>query len=260
MAGYATINRYYLLSFNKEGSEVCDFVDGNSETPTSPDYDEHLNILRDKFGVDGLLILSHSNRVLYIFTSDQNIDQLQFLSDFFPSTHPQLSEGKIELLLGNTLLFKGEEALMYLFNFALNPTHLDYIPEAIEKSFVESEEMKISNNCLRLLSEEIHLAKSDIQQADRSREDYRSFHQRIIVNHLIDLADKQFKAQVAIKFTGIPEKLTEVKDKAINVVFEKELSALKLKDQETIKKLIEYVEREYSRLDWEQLEDNKTDE
>ncbi len=111
------LNHYKIITVTHKRislKNICDFV---VKTTDEKDLRGQLDELKAAFELPELLYLATCNRVMYFFTSDQNLDE-QFLYRFFRQVNPTLSDEQLYSLNEKAYQLEGMEALRHLYEVA----------------------------------------------------------------------------------------------------------------------------------------------
>ena len=223
---------------------ICTFAENAEEEKDNPDFADHVKVLRKEYDIDGLIYLTDANRIIYFFTTSKPLDEESFLNSFFTRTHPELNAEKIKGLLGNTLLYQGQEAVEYLFRFALNPAHMAFIPKLLNELLERSHEYGISNEDIELAIESIRKKSDALIMAGHDFPKTESAFDRMIEDAVINLSRDCRKRQLTDAMEQVPEKVSGAKAKAITEVFGKEFEALDEKTKALAIRMLDYMEDE----------------
>ncbi|MEM7106411.1 MAG: hypothetical protein AAF502_25005 [Bacteroidota bacterium] len=237
MPALNTLDAFRLLSYERGGLTICTFAENAEEESNNPDFEEHVAVLRHEYGVNGLIYLTDANRILYFFTTDQQFEQESFLNSFFTRTHPELQSGKVDNLLGNTLLYQGKEAVDYLLRFALNPVHLRFIPNLLGQLLEKSREYNISNDGIELAVNRILLKSRQLCQSGPLAD-----FNKMIEDELVALSRECRVLEISSAIEQVPEKINSVKSKAIQEVFGKEFAELDDKTKALAIRMLDFME------------------
>ena len=110
----AVLDSFHIIAFTHRQLEVNQIgllhIDAE-------DQQKRLHTLKLALGLDELLFLSTCNRVEFMFTTDQ-ILQDSFITQFISVLYPQMEDAKRQLFSNNNEIYSGEEAVNHLFSVA----------------------------------------------------------------------------------------------------------------------------------------------
>ena len=110
----AVLDSFHIIAFTHRQLEVNQIgllhIDAE-------DQQKRLHTLKLALGLDELLFLSTCNRVEFMFTTEQTL-QDSFITQFFSVLYPQMEDAKRQLFSINNEIYSGEEAVNHLFSVA----------------------------------------------------------------------------------------------------------------------------------------------
>lgn len=110
----AVLDSFHIIAFTHRQLEVNQIgllhIDAE-------DQQKRLHTLKLALGLDELLFLSTCNRVEFMFTTEQTL-QDSFITQFISVLYPQMEDVKRQLFSNNNEIYSGEEAVNHLFSVA----------------------------------------------------------------------------------------------------------------------------------------------
>lgn len=108
------MNKFKIIAFTHKTTDVNDIGKLHVE---DHEASEKLALVKAVMDIEELLYLSTCNRVEFMISVDQEIDD-NFLEGFFKAFNENWSAEYIDWILNNVQVFEGEDALRHLFNVA----------------------------------------------------------------------------------------------------------------------------------------------
>ncbi len=108
------LDSFHIIAFTHRQLEVNQVgllhIDSN-------DQKQRLQNVKSALSIDELLFLSTCNRVEFMFTTQELIND-DFIFQFISALYPQMEEAKKKVFLSNNEIYSGEEAVNHLFSVA----------------------------------------------------------------------------------------------------------------------------------------------
>ena len=108
------LDSFHIIAFTHRQLEVNQVgllhIDSNDEK-------QRLQKVKSALAIDELLFLSTCNRVEFMFTTQEQINDV-FIIQFISALYPQLEEAKKGVFTSNNEIYSGEEAVNHLFSVA----------------------------------------------------------------------------------------------------------------------------------------------
>ena len=111
------LNRYKILTVTHKRTNLKNIGDFVVKANDSITLRRRLEMIKDRFKLNELLYLSTCNRVLYLFDTEADLDDL-FISDFFQYINPELPAQTVRKINEVIYFFEGEKALEHLLDVA----------------------------------------------------------------------------------------------------------------------------------------------
>lgn len=108
------MNKFKIIAFTHKNTDVNDIGKLHVEDHLAS---EKLALVKALMDIEELLYLSTCNRVEFMISTDQEIDNT-FLEGFFKAFNEDWNADYIDWVLKNVQVFEGEDALRHLFNVA----------------------------------------------------------------------------------------------------------------------------------------------
>jgi glutamyl-tRNA reductase len=108
------LNRIKIIAITHKNTDITDI--GKFHIDESA-LEYRLNELKSKTSIDELFYLSTCNRVEFMISTDQNLDNL-FLKSFFTAFDPSFTEDEINWTIKNAQVFQDDSALHHLYSVA----------------------------------------------------------------------------------------------------------------------------------------------
>lgn len=123
--------------------------------------EERLNELKNDLELGELMYMSTCNRVEFVFTSNEAVDD-EFALNFFMAFKPKWRENELLFAVQKAQIFSGEEAVVHLFNVASSIDSLVIgereIITQVRTAFDNSQKMNLTGEITRLLTKQTILA------------------------------------------------------------------------------------------------------
>ncbi len=111
------LERYKIITVTHKRINLKDIGRFVIKPDPNTGLQQQLEQMKTDFGFSELMYLATCNRVMYFFTSEQQLDS-QFTTRFFQYINPELSAGWQEKVDEVTFTYQGERALKHLFDVA----------------------------------------------------------------------------------------------------------------------------------------------
>ncbi len=108
------LRKYKILTITHRSTHLADLGSYVVEQSDSQSLQDKLHALREQFQLPELLYLATCNRVMYFFSSSENIDT----GKFFQAVNPGLGTDQLERLHTVVNYYEGEDALRHLYEVA----------------------------------------------------------------------------------------------------------------------------------------------
>lgn len=108
------MNNFKIIAFTHKTSDVNDIGKLHVEDHLAS---QKLDLVKAVMNIDEMLYLSTCNRVEFMITVEQEVDDV-FLESFFKAFNEEWNAEYIDWVLKNAQVFEGENALRHLFNVA----------------------------------------------------------------------------------------------------------------------------------------------
>lgn len=113
-----------------------------------------LSELKSVLGIREIMYLATCNRVLFFFTSDENVDGDSFPKNFFEKAYPQLSEPLISKAVNSAHIYEGKEAIAHLFEVAASMDSMVVgereILRQLRETYAKNNEMGLTSDSIRI--------------------------------------------------------------------------------------------------------------
>lgn len=141
-----------LTHKNTHLNEIGLFVLGEGESDTG--LKSKLEELKHQLGIREIMYLATCNRVLFFFTSDENVDGSSFVKKFFEKAYPHLSLEHIRKAVISALIFEGKEAISHLFEVAASMDSMVVgereILRQLRETYDKNNEMGLTSDSIRI--------------------------------------------------------------------------------------------------------------
>jgi glutamyl-tRNA reductase len=147
----AVLDSFHIIAFTHRQLEVNQIgmlhIDGN-------DQKQRLQTVKSVLAIDELLFLSTCNRVEFLFTTQQLIND-EFISQFISTLYPHIEDTKKSVFTSNNEVYSGEEAVNHLFSVASSIDSMIVgereIITQVRGAYDQSNEQGLTGDFLRIL-------------------------------------------------------------------------------------------------------------
>ncbi len=145
------LDSFHIIAFTHRQLEVNQIgmlhIDGN-------DQKQRLQTVKSELAIDELLFLSTCNRVEFMFTTQQLIND-EFISQFISTLYPHMEDTKKMIFSSNNEIYSGEEAVNHLFSVASSIDSMIVgereIITQVRGAYDQSNEQGLTGDFLRIL-------------------------------------------------------------------------------------------------------------
>ena len=145
------LDSFHIIAFTHRQLEVNQIgmlhIDGN-------DQKQRLQTVKSVLEIDELLFLSTCNRVEFMFTTQQLIND-EFISQFISTLYPHMEDTKKMIFSSNNEIYSGEEAVNHLFSVASSIDSMIVgereIITQVRGAYDQSNEQGLTGDFLRIL-------------------------------------------------------------------------------------------------------------
>ena len=110
--------------------------------------------LKLQLGIREIMYLATCNRVLFFFTSDDNVDANCFSKNFFEKMYPTLSRELIKKAVKSARIYEGKEAISHLFEVAASMDSMVVgereILRQLRETYDKNNEMGLTSDSIRI--------------------------------------------------------------------------------------------------------------
>lgn len=164
------LNRYKILTVTHKRTNlknISDFVIRAND----PEHLRHsLDALKKHFQLNELLYVSTCNRVMYLFDTEQNLDQ-HFISRFFQYIFPEIPAQTIRQINKVVYFYEGEKAIEHLFDVAASIDSLvigeRQILGQLREAYEQCHQWGLTGDHIRLVFERAVLAAKAVYAQTR---------------------------------------------------------------------------------------------
>lgn len=148
------LKNLYIIALTHKNIELKDIGKYHLEDTL---IEEKLKALKSELSLDELMYMSTCNRVEFIFTSTEVVDD-EFLMNFFMTFNPLWRENELMFSVKNASIFSGEEAALHLFGVASSLDSLVIgereIITQVRKAYDTCSKMGITGDVTRILTKQ----------------------------------------------------------------------------------------------------------